>query len=698
MSRHFVNTDLLRDAALHFDKHGYYCDAPEGTRDWGQYWREEQRRCREGFSAGGMRITGNHYFYLNYSRIKLVGVDEDESYYAERRGGAEKVWAFPAFWDWDYNYFWLLEIARYGISPEEYEKLELDINIRPEHLRGGKHVAVIKGRRKGYSYKAGSMLARHYAQERRHKCYAMASEWKFLDEDGLLSKAWDNINFLDEHTAWAQPRLIDLERHKKCGYKMNVNGADVVKGRQNEIIGVSLKDNPSAARGKDGQYGLFEEAGKFPGLVQAWGICRESYEQGNRTTGLMIAYGTGGTKEADYEGLEDLYYNPDSHNIIGVENLWDEGAEGTYAGFFVPAYKNFGDFMDQDGNSEDEAARAYIQNERDTKKQSSTSTGALDQYICENPFTPREATLQLTSNLFPTAELNAHLSQLKIKRRWAALSAGILYYGEGGKVEFRPDKDARPLFDYPTPRGDDTSGAVWILESPYRDGNGNVPVGLYTICHDPYAHDGQPEGGSLGATYVIKRSNNFSVTHPECIVAGYVGRPPSLDEYNRNLFLLAEYYNCKIGYESDRGEAVLSYAKRFRKLHLLEEEPQLVDKRDTYRRTARPFGLNMTSGRKEQGELYVRDWLLEPVARYEDGRQLLRLHTILDPALVQELIKYVRDDKKNFDRVSALFIGMYYLKDKEARRRVVKEEVSPHASFFDQEFFKGGGFTSPLPV
>lgn len=681
MSRHFVNTDLFRDAARHFERHGYYCNAPEGTREWEEYWDEELRRCREGYSVGGVRITGNHYFYLNFSRIKLV--KETEEITARRSGS--KVWGFPAFWDWDYNYFHLLEIARHGISEEDYRQLDLDVKIRRDHLVGGKHVVVVKGRRQGYSHKAGSMLARQYAQERRSKCYAMASEWEYLLGDGLLSKAWDNIDFIDTHTAWASPRLIDLKYHKRSGYKRLLNGAEVADGRQSEIMGISLKDDPDKARGKDGQFGLFEEAGKFPGLLKAWSVCRESYEQGAVTTGLMIAYGTGGTEGANYEGLEELFGNPDAHNVLAVENMWDEGAEGTYCSFFVPAYMNREGFMDRDGNSDTEGARAFFEAEREKKRRSSKGSAALEQYIAENPFTPREATLNLSTNLFPTAELLAHLGQVKAKQRWGALTPGILMQDEHGKVVFRPDKSVQLILDFPTPKDTSTDGGVYVLESPWRDQSGNVPQGLYTICHDPYAHDGQAEGGSLGSAFVLKRTNNFTTTYPECIVAGYVGRPSSLDEYNRNLFLLAEYYNCRIGYEANRGEAVLAYAKRFRKLHYLEEEPQLIDKRDSFRKTPKAYGLTMTKERKNQGELYLRDWLLEPIKNYEDGSTLLRLHTILDPALLSELIKYNQDG--NFDRVLSLFVGMYYLKDKEARRRVVQTQANPHADFFEREWF-----------
>jgi hypothetical protein len=58
----------------------------------------------------------------------------------------------------------------------------------------------------------------------------------------------------------------------------------------------------------------------------------------------------------------------------------------------------------------------------------------------------------------------------------------------------------------------------------------------------------------------------------------------------------------------------------------------------------------MTSGIKSQGEIYVRDWLLEERGQDQDGRPILNLHTIYSIPLLQELIAY--DPKHgNYDRV-----------------------------------------------
>jgi hypothetical protein len=173
-------------------------------------------------------------------------------------------------------------------------------------------------------------------------------------------------------------------------------------------------------------------------------------------------------------------------------------------------------------------------------------------------------------------------------------------------------------------------------------------------------------------------------------VASYVGRPSTQDEYNRNLFLLAEYYNAKIGFENDRGD-VVGYAKRYNKLHWLEEKFEILEKKQRYqsrsrKTTSRPYGMSMNSqSRKNQAEIYLKQWLLTPVAKYSDGSQKLVLHTILDPALLEELVKYHPDG--NFDRISALFVGMYHLKELESQNSAPTTGVEKHDDFFEREFF-----------
>jgi hypothetical protein len=188
---------------------------------------------------------------------------------------------------------------------------------------------------------------------------------------------------------------------------------------------------------------------------------------------------------------------------------------------------------------------------------------------------------------------------------------------------------------------------------------------------------------SLGAAYVIKVPNNLSKPD-DIIVASYIGRPATQDEYNRNLFMLAEYYNAKIGFENDRGE-VIAYAKRFRKLHLLQEEFEMLDKRELRSKNVkRQYGMHMTEQRKAQGELYIRDWLISGRGQNEDGEITLNLQKIYDPALLQELIKFNR--KGNFDRVMALMVGMYHTRELYNKELSYNDSDNSSNEWFDKVY------------
>ena len=125
---------------------------------------------------------------------------------------------------------------------------------------------------------------------------------------------WDFVTFVVFNTAWTKARLRDREMNKMSGYKKNVNGADVELGMKSMIMGVSLKDAPDKVRGKAGELIFFEEAGAFPGLLKAWEVAMPTMRQGANTLGTMIAFGTGGTEGADFEGMEELFYNPKSYD------------------------------------------------------------------------------------------------------------------------------------------------------------------------------------------------------------------------------------------------------------------------------------------------------------------------------------------------------------------------------------------------
>ncbi len=655
----FIDTNKFKEQAIHYKKYGFYCGDPPGTAAYFEYWTNQLKRCREGYTVDGDYITGHHYFYLNFSQIKLTQTKNGKVVNV-----SSKVVNFPDFWDGDYKFFIALEEAR----------------------KQGKHLIVAKARRKGFSYKLSAIAANTYNTVKNSYVLLAAHDKKYLYPKGIMTMTIDHMNFLNQNTGWSKRRqVVDKQNHKRASYYEYINGQPVEKGYKSEVEAITFKDNPDAARGKDAALVIFEECGVFDNLKDSYMATKPSVEDGGVTTGQLILFGTGGDMQGGTIDFESMFYNPDTYNLYPFDNEWDEGADGTNCGFFFPDYQNKVGYMDKDGNSLIKDAQTAEIARRDQIKKDSKDPGVLDKHVTEYPFTPKEAFLQTASNIFPVAMLNEWRNNLLRTGVYKNVGVhGFLYTSGTGEVKFRPSEKAYPILKFPHDKGSNTLGCITTYQAPYRDANGNIPDSMYIIIHDPYAQDGG-SGKSLGAAYVVKRVNPISKPD-DMIVGSYVGRPDTQDEYNYNLFLLAEYYNAKIGFENDRGE-IIPYAKRTNNLKWLLPEAEIFDKTSnvSIRKLGRTYGTSMGSKeRKGQAEIYLRDWLKTPRGTSETGEKKLNLHYVYDIALLDELIKY--NPKGNFDRVSALLIGMFNLISL-YNRTVERVQEDTSDSLFSRELF-----------
>ena len=147
------NSDKFRPAAIEFLKTGQYCPYPKGTAEYMNYWQEQTDRSIYGYTADdGDYISGYNYFYLNFCPITRLSMK------TIKRGKEEitrlmEDHSFPDFYDYDYFYF-------NGIDEAEVT---------------GKHMAVLKSRRKGFSYKGAAMCCRNYYLIPESKSYVYAS-------------------------------------------------------------------------------------------------------------------------------------------------------------------------------------------------------------------------------------------------------------------------------------------------------------------------------------------------------------------------------------------------------------------------------------------------------------------------------------------------------------------------------------------
>jgi hypothetical protein len=664
----FVNTEYFCEAANYFRKHGKYdCGNITTGKTYVDYWDREIDRCLNGYTVSGIRITGYHYFYLNYNPIVLVKVSEENKKKdaSLSRIKGERMTDFPRFWDVDYEYFHAIE------------RCELE----------GKHLVVLKPRGIGASFKGAALVARNFFLIRNSRNYLLANEKEFLLKDGIFNKFLDSKDFNNKNCAWFKYTDVknDLsEMHIKASHR-DIYGNEI--GYKSEVIGVTLKNDYQKARGKRGKIILWEELGKFPNADKAWNIARPSVEEGDVTFGIMLGFGTGGTDKADFESLEKLFYNPDSYNCLAFDNIWDEGLSNTKCGFFIPAFKDIG-FIDKEGNSLIEKAKDYYDKQREIARKSPDHT-LLDQIKAEKPYCPSEATLNINDNIFPVSDLKIWKNNLEITGKSRNLTLTGFFTREAtGKLKFNPDNSLVPLMDYPIKKNKDNTGCIVVYDPPYERGEHGIPKHLYIVVIDTYAH-ATSSGDSVGACYVLKNINNIS-RPADIIAASYIGRPKDIDDFNRRVFELAEFYNAKIGIENDRAEDFIGYAKRIKRLHWLQEEFELGFNASIPKSgVRRSYGMHIGSGRenmrKKIGDNYIKEWLLTSRGVTEDEMQIYNYHMIYDVGLLQELISYKPDG--NFDRISALRIGMFMFREITYRNELPMLKKFEEDDFFNRVLF-----------
>lgn len=689
----FVNVEEFRRDAIYFMQHKRYDAGLPGTDEYEDYWDRQEYRLDNGMIVGDAAVTGEHYGYLNFAQIRLTD-DPDFKNSGElvtRKRGTKKR-QFPDFFDGDFTYFWAKEIARNGIDIpfyKQYVEPHMLCRIPEKYLTGGGyHFMVGKKRRAGYSYKNGWIAANRYNRVPDALTLLCAYDKKYLFPKGTMQMASDYIDFLNKNTIWGKRKLIDKQDHVKAGFiSMDADGLEYEEGYLSEIIALSFGNNPGAARGKDADLILVEECGAAPNLLDFEAATKPTVEDGIYVTGQMIYFGTGGGENQYWEGFEKMFYDPDTYGILPVYNDWDEGAKGLMCSFFVPETWNMKGATDLNGNSLFAVAQEVTEQRREDIKKSSKDSVALVKHMMERPLNPAEAFSISGSNHFPIADLQQHLNYVKVNKLHESMATiGQLVETSRG-LEFVINEDLHPIWEYPHDNVKDLTGSLVVYERPVKI-EGRVPSNLYRICNDPYAHDQSTNRESLGSMYVIMNPNNIRPPGDR-IVACYNARPQTLDDYNRILFMTAEYYGCQIGFENDRGD-VIGYAKRFKKLHLLAPEFELAfDANIPKSGVRRYYGMHIGSGQNNvrigNGNLYIRDWLIKPRGKADDGVSLLNLHLIYDIGLLQELIKY--KDGGNFDRVSALRIGMYYEKEMSYKNIVAKTNTTKKSSLFDKPLF-----------
>ena len=657
-NKKIVNSSKFQKAAIFFKEHNCYTLAPRGTTDYNSYWDRETERCLNGYVApDGDAITGYHYFYLNYCPIMKLKETQYVDRYGVSRTKRERVFDFPSFWDGDYYYFNAIE---------EAETL-------------GKHMAVLKCRQRGYSFKGASMLVRNYELIPGSKNFAVASEQKFLVGDGILTKAWQIMDFVDKNTDWSKQRLTATRMERVAGFKVKDEfGKETEQGYMSAITGITLKNDPERLRGTRGKLVLFEEGGKFPGLETAWQIERPAVETDDGVAfGLLIAFGTGGTEGAAFDGLKNMFYHPDAFNVLGFPNIWDDNAENTKCGFFAPSYWNLesedGKYMDQYGNSYQEEAAKRLIEERNKVREGGASQEAIDRFISERPMKPAEACLELGKNIFPKKLLMDQLTKIRTNVKLQNMKHIVDLAWDNGQIR-ATEKKSGDITTYPLKKDDKPEGSVVIWEYPIPD----PPFGLYIGGCDPYDHD-ESFTNSLGSTFIFKRVRAGEAWN-DVIVAEYTGRPSTAEEYYENVRKLLTFYNARLLFENERKGIYPYFTNKHCDYMLADQPDKIITEIFKDSKVQRRKGCHMTKQIRAYGEGLILEWLME---EYEPGHP--NLERIYSEPLLEELIQ--TDGVKNVDRVIALCMTMIYREELFQIKVAANKEENKQVELFELPLF-----------
>lgn len=439
-----TGTGSFLEARKFFEANGMYTKALPGTYQFTEYWNEEVRRCKEGYSIGGFQIPGTYYFYLNY--FPMLGKDE-------KTGRKTKI--FPRFTDVDLEYFSIVERAR----------------------KEGKGVIMTKPRRTGFSYKNAALVVHEYNFHKEAKCVIGAYESKL--SENTMNMALEGLNFLNKNTVWFKPRNPDTREHVQARHQKVVNGVPQWVGYNSEIRRLTFKDNPFSSIGLSANIFLFEEAGLFANIKESYNISEPTWKDGDSMVGIPLIYGTAGDMDKGSLQFAEMFYNPEKFNLLAFDNIWDKERVGTKCGWFVPASRQrFGSYpdpnnnnkltpmVDVDGNSNEELATLSIMKFRETKK------GDMKAYrdsITQYPLTTQEAFLVKGSNIFPTELAQERKAELETTKSITDGYWNVDLKQTDSGVTSSINMSKEPIVKFPLNANDDKEGCIQIFEQPYTE-------------------------------------------------------------------------------------------------------------------------------------------------------------------------------------------------------------------------------------
>lgn len=659
----FINTDEFRERALYYKKNKEYTHYKVDSFPHRQFRKREQYRRKHGFTAPclqypdgsihNVRITGEHYNFLNYNRIELLDID---SIISGNRNTAKKKYDFPRFIDAQFWFFHVREFAR----------------------NNGFHLIIDKTRRGGFSYNMASASANIVNNQSRKVVIHVADDKKYLTTTGGLTDfAVNNLKFYEENTPFKRGIFSTVKHDFRLGYKLP-SGVEADKSWRSALIAVSANNNPDCAIGKDAVEVDVEEVSTMDNFDAFMNVTEPAMRTGAYTTGFLCAWGT--ATAGNMQTFEVNFYNPRAFNFMPFENVWDRDARNEVCGYFKSyAWGLEGEIngqysLDEDGNSNIQIGLAIAQRERIEKKENSKTYADYINYLGQYALFPAESFSSATENIFSSEELSAWEEKLRtdtdlhfgIDGAFEDLPNGEVKFKSNAMLHAEGKKTYDWIFGVPRRSNEDPHGCVRIwfypeyTEEYTMEGTKRyIAPNTYSITYDPVGVDKEKN------EITNKHSHNsIKVWMNPCakngfkqkLVAAYYGRPDKLEEADKICLQLAIYYNCigTVAVEVDRGETISNFRK-WNTLKYLAFEPLFVWDNSIQEKYSKTYGYVIgDSAKKLNGIRLLKEFLYEEIGKDENGNPVRNFHRIYDYQTILELKKW--NVKGNFDRVSEMIL------------------------------------------
>ena len=640
---------------------GHYTTLHFGSKAYRDFWNEEYKKCRDGITINGYTLTGPHYFFLNYYQLPNPEA---------KKAGTSRTEIFPNFYSYQYEFFHYYELCRI--------------------LK--KNCGLMKSRGIGFSEINAALLANIYSCFRGSNTLLTAFNSNYVDVS--LQKVWNELSYLNDETdgGFFKLRQVSDTLYKKRAsvYKI-LNGQKIEDGWMSQIEGI-VAEKDSKIRGNRTDLLILEEAGSNPIFTKSFVKAEALTTLGGNKIGIILAGGTGGDIGSALQGLRDMYYEPDTLDVLPFLHNYNDQEEWVKTAFFIPAYIALykSEFVDDRGVCIQKKAKEYYLKE--WAKREANPQKLID-YKAEFCWTAEMAFIQEGQNSFNKVKIVEQIANIRFKKDLAPkIDRGymeFIYSNPNHKresisgVRFKPHPQGpvhilqHPLWEVSS--GDDIDPGE--DEEDYKNRKKLEDQITYSKMNNLYVAgiDGIDIGQDQTSDYT-KNPSKFCTMIKRRIhgmkepmyVAYYMDRPQRIEEAYEQTIALMYYYNAIGNIEASR-LGILGWAKSEKWMQYFMRRPRICSGDPSKRRSGNtPYGTTTSVSMIQHG--------IDLVASYIEQY----CHNIWFLELLDQFTKYTNETKGKYDMVAAC--QMAEIADEEL------SELAPVAQKITSENFQDIGY------